>query len=339
MAQYLTLPNGSQFEIRQGETRAQALAKALQQYPEAFGFGQAAAAAQQPESGFVPALKSGVSSLKSDVAALAGRTGIMDQAAAEKYIKEQAEYQKRTFKPTETFGEAPVTKTLELLGGSVPYMAAPIAAGALAPAGALAFGAAGAASAAQFTGSNLSRQMQEGKALGETDVASAALASVPQAALDALSLKMLPGIRRIFGQAGKEISNDTAKAIAQQSVRDVAADYAVATGKAMGTSGLTEVGQQALERMQAGLALTDEKARDEYFESLVGGVVLGGVLSPAGRYVERRGQAKKNSKALGSPVQMPPRCSRPSTTRSRKKRMSLGAACTKTVQSTRRRCP
>lgn len=297
MAQYLTLPNGSQFEIRQGETREQALAKALQQYPEAFGFGQAAVSAAQPESGFVPALKSGVSSLKSDIAALAGRTGIMDQAAAEKYIKEQEEYQKRTFKPTETFGEAPVTKTLELLGGSVPYMVAPIAAGAVAPAGALALGAAGAASAAQFTGSNLSRQIQEGKTLGETDIASAALAAVPQAALDALSLKMLPGIRRIFGQAGKEISNDAAKAIAQQSIKEVAKDYTVATGKAMGTEGLTEVGQQALERLQAGLSLTDEKARDEYVESLVGGIVLGGVLSPAGRYVERRGQAKKEEAA------------------------------------------
>jgi hypothetical protein len=292
MAQYLTLPNGSQFEIRQGETREQALSKALQQYPEAFGFGQAAPT-ETPESGFVPALKSGISSLKSDVAALAGRTGIMDQAAAEKYIQEQADYQKRTFKPTATFGEAPVTKTLELLGGSFPYMAAPIAAGALAPAGALALGAAGAASAAQFTGSNLSRQMGEGKALGETDITAAALAAVPQAALDALSLKMLPGIRSIFGQAGKEISKDVAQAIAQQSVKEVAKDYAVATGKAMGTEGLTEVGQQALERLQASLSLTDEKARDEYLESLIGGAVLGGVLSPAGRYVERGRQAKK----------------------------------------------
>jgi hypothetical protein len=298
MAQYLNLPNGYSVEIKEGETREAALARAISKYPDIFGFGQAAAAAaQQPESGFVPALKSGVSSLKSDIAALAGRTGIMDQAAAEKYIKEQEEYQKRTFKPTETFGEAPITKTLELLGGSVPYMAAPIAAGAIAPAGALALGAAGAASAAQFTGSNLSRQMQEGKTLGETDVTAAALASVPQAALDALSLKMLPGIRRIFGQAGKEISTDAARAIAQQSVKEVAKDYALATGKAMGTEGLTEVGQQALERMQAGLALTDEKAREEYFDSLVGGAVLGGVLSPAGRYVERRGQAKKEEAA------------------------------------------
>ena len=291
MAQYLPLPDGSSVTIREGESPRDAWARAQKMYPEAFK--PAAASTEQPESGFVPALKSGVSSLKSDIAALAGRTGIMDQAAAEKYIQEQSDYQKRTFKPTETFGEAPVTKTLELLGGSVPYMAAPIAAGAIAPAGALALGAAGAASAAQFTGSNLSRQMQEGKTLGETDVTSAALAAVPQAALDALSLKMLPGIRSIFGQAGKEVSKDAAKAIAQQSIKDVAKDYTLATGKAMGTEGLTEVGQQVLERMQAGLALTDDKARDEYFDSLVGGAVLGGVLSPAGRYVERRGQSKK----------------------------------------------
>jgi hypothetical protein len=300
MAQYLNLPNGYSVEIKEGETREAALARAISKYPDVFGFGPATPEAQ-PESGFVPSLKSGVSSLKSDIAALAGRTGIMDQAAAEKYIKEQEDYQRKTFKPTATFGEAPITKTLELLGGSVPYMAAPIVAGgaaAMAPvtapvAGLLGLGAAGAASATQFTGSNLSRQMQEGKALGETDLGSAALAAVPQAALDALRFKMLPGIRNILGQVGKEVSKDAAQAIAQQGIKEVAKDYALATGKAMGTEGLTEVGQQFLERMQAGLALTDEKARDEYFDSLVGGVVLGGVLSPAGRYVERRGQAKK----------------------------------------------
>lgn len=58
----------------------------------------------------------------------------------------------------------------------------------------------------------------------------------------------------------------------------------------MGAEGITESAQQVLERMQAGLNLTDEKARDEYFQSLIGGAVLGGALSPAGRFVERSGE-------------------------------------------------
>ncbi len=256
---------------------------------------------ETPESGFTPALKSGFSELKSGLAALAGRSGIMDQAAAEKYIKEQEAYQQRTFKPTATFGEAPVTKTLELLGGSVPFMAAPIAAGALAAtapvaapvATALGLGAAGATSAGQFTGSFLRRQMEEGKTLGQTDLQSAVLASIPAAALDAVSFKMLPGIRQLLTAAGKEVTPSVAKRIAEQGVKEVAKDYALATGKSMGAEGLTEAGQQFFERLQAGLSLTDEKARDEYVDSLIGGAVLSGTLAPAGRFVERRGQAKK----------------------------------------------
>ncbi len=298
MAKYLPLPDGTSVTIREGETPQDAWARAQRMYPEAF---QSAAPASTAESGFTPALKSGYSELKSGIAALAGRTGIMDQEAAEKYIKEQEAYQQRTFKPTATFGEAPVTKTLELLGGSLPYMAAPVVAGgavALTPLTGTAatiagLGAAGAASAGQFTGSNLRRQMEEGKALGETELGAAAAAALPQAALDMVSFRMIPGIRQLFTTAGKEIAPAAAKRIAEQGVKDIAKDYTLATGKAMTAEGLTEAGQQVLERMQAGLSLTDEKARSEYIDSLIGGAVLGGVLSPAGRYVERRGEAAK----------------------------------------------
>ena len=179
MPQYLPLPDGTSVTIREGETPQDAWARAQQMYPEAFGVKPTLQ--EQPQGGFVPALKAGISGLKSDVAALAGRTGLMNEAEAEKYIKEQEEYRKRTFKPTEEgWTEAPFTKTKELLGGSLPYMAAPLAAGVLAPAGAAAVGAAGLASLGQFTGSNISRQMEEGKKLGETNLGYAAAAAVPQ---------------------------------------------------------------------------------------------------------------------------------------------------------------
>jgi hypothetical protein len=257
--------------------------------------------AANPQSGFIAASKAGLASLKSDVATLAGRTGLMDEAAANKYIQEQEAYRQKTFKPTETFGEAPVTKTLELFGGSLPYMAAPIAAGvgALAlPGAAIAAPiAAGLTSAAQFTGSNLSRQMAEGKTLGETELGSAAAAAIPQAALDVFAFKLLPGIRGIFAAAGKKVPEKLLLDATKQSVGKITADYTLATGKAAGMEGLTEAGQQVLERLQAGLSIDDEKARDEYFDSFIGGAVLGGVIAPGGRYIERAGEQGKQKAA------------------------------------------
>ena len=303
MAQYLPLPDGSSLKLREGETPAQGWARAQQMYPEAFA---RAAPTEEPKGGFMPATKAGIASLKSDVAALLGRTGVIDIPTAEKYMQEQEEYQRQVFKPTEKgWMEAPGTKIAELLGGSVPYMAAPIVAGAAATtlpvsapvAAGLGLGAAGLASAAQFTGSNIQRQVEEGKRLAETELGAAAAAAVPQAALDMVSFRMMPGIRRIFMQAGKDVPEAAAKKIAEQGVKDVAKDYAVATGKSMGVEGLTEAGQQVLERLQAGLNIADPAARSEYFDSFIGGAVLGGAISPAGRFIERGSQQRKEEAA------------------------------------------
>jgi GNAT superfamily N-acetyltransferase len=296
----IQLPDGSLVENIPDEiTPREAKARIIKAYPQ-----------YAPESGdvFVPALKSGVSLAQEAGYALAGRTGLMDEAAAQKAIEEEQAYQQRVFKPTEEgFLEAPVTKTLELLGQSLPFMVLPVAAAgatlALPFTGAAAtvagLGAAGLASGAQFTGTNLLRQMEptdeapQGKSIGETDLGDAALAAVPQAALDVLSLRMMPFIRGVFGQVGKDLSEEAARRIASKNLKDVAADYALATGKTMTVEGLTEAAQQSLERLQAGLTMTDEAARDEYLESFIGGAVLGGVLAPPGRYLERRAAQKE----------------------------------------------
>jgi hypothetical protein len=296
----IQLPDGSLVENIPDEiTPREAKARIIKAYPQ-----------YAPESGdvFVPALKSGVSLAQEAGYALAGRTGLMDEAAAQKAIEEEQAYQQRVFKPTEEgFLEAPVTKTLELLGQSLPFMVLPVAAAgatlALPFTGAAAtvagLGAAGLASGAQFTGTNLLRQMEptdeapQGKSIGETDLGNAALAAVPQAALDVLSLRMMPFIRGVFGQVGKDLSEEAARRIASKNLKDVAADYALATGKTMTVEGLTEAAQQSLERLQAGLTMTDEAARDEYLESFIGGAVLGGVLAPPGRYLERRAAQKE----------------------------------------------
>jgi hypothetical protein len=296
----IQLPDGSLVENIPDEiTPREAKARIIKAYPQ-----------YAPESGdvFVPALKSGFSGVQEAGYALAGRTGLMDEAAAQKAIEEEQAYQQRVFKPTEEgFLEAPVTKTLELLGQSLPFMALPVAAAGATlalpvtgPAATVAgLGAAGLASGAQFTGTNLLRQMEptdeapQGKSIGETDLGDAALAAVPQAALDVLSLRMMPFIRGVFGQVGKDLSEEAARRIASKNLKDVAADYALATGKTMTVEGLTEAAQQSLERLQAGLTMTDEAARDEYLESFIGGAVLGGVLAPPGRYLERRAAQKE----------------------------------------------
>lgn len=288
MAQKVQLPDGTFFPMKEGETPEQALMVAASVYPDAFAPQRPAAAG--PQSGGIAALKSGVSELKSDIATLLGRTGAIAPETAEKYIEEQKKYQARTFKPTEEgWTQAPVTKFSELLMGSVPYMAAPLAAGAAAatvgPVAAI--GAAGLASYGQFTGSFLSRQMETGKKLGETELGTAALAAIPAAALDTVSLRMIPGIRNILGAAGKEVTEAQAKAIAQQNLGRTLGDYVATSGRVAGIEGLTESAQQVLERMQAGLNISDEEARKEYFDSFVGGAVLGGTLAVPGRALER----------------------------------------------------
>jgi hypothetical protein len=269
----------------------------------------------QPQEGFMPSLKSSVSSLKADAAALAGRTGLMGLPEAEDYIAKQKAYQEKTYRPTEKgWTEAPLTKLGELAGGSLPYMVAPIVAGLAAPEalgiGALGLGAstvgAGLASATQFAGSGLSRQTDEGKKLGETNLGAAALAAIPQAALDVFGLKMVPGIGKMFEKAGIDISEKAARDIAKEGLAKTITDYTLTTGKTMGTEGLTEAAQQVFERLQAGLSITDPEAQKEYFDNFIGGAVLGGVISPAGRYFERGAeQARFNRQQQAEPAEVP----------------------------------
>ena len=285
---YLRLPNGSYVETPEGMSDRDAFAKAREKFPEAFE------PVATPKSGGVAAAKAGFQELKGDIAALAGRTGLMDVEEAAKYKAAQERKAQRIFKPTEeNWLEAPVTKFSELLGGSLPYMAAPaVAGGAALLGGAPALGIAGAAglaSGTQFAGSNISRQMAEGKKLEETDLG-AALATAPfQAALDVTAGRLIPGIGKIFGAAGKKITPEMAEQIAKQNLTKTALDYGVKTGVVAGAEGLTEAGQQLLERLQAGLNITDAQAREEYFQSFVGGAVLGGTLALPGRYAQRRG--------------------------------------------------
>jgi hypothetical protein len=260
------------------------------------------AEAPTPEGGFLAAAKSSGYQLAADTKRLAGRTGIMDTEKAEASAKESEKTAAETFKPTEEgWTESPWLKFKELAGQSAAYTVAPLAAGVLAGtapvSGALGLTAgvagalgAGLASAAQFTGSNLSRQVQEnGVRLADTDLMAAGAAAIPQAMLDVVSFKMMPGINKIFKSAGKELTEEQLKAIAQ---RNILTNVGMTGGKVAGVEGLTEVGQQFLERLQAGISTTDAGAREEYLDSLIGGAVLGGAFGGVSG-VGARGRAQR----------------------------------------------
>lgn len=296
MAKYLTLPDGSSFQMKEGQSPAEAMQAAIQLYPDAFGFGQDAPT--QDTKGFKAAAAAGFERLKGETALTAGKLGLMDTAAAEQYQKEKEAAAQKRFTPTEEgWTEAPFQKFKETLGGSVPYMLAPAAAGLAAVAApvsapvaaGLGLVGAGALSAGQFTGTNLARQMDTGKTLEQTSLSSAVGAALPQAALDTAAMALLPGVGKLFGSVGSKLTTEQARAIASQTLGKAALDYTAKTGLAMGREGLTETVQQVLERVQAGLAIADPEARKEYIDSFIGGSVLAGAGAPIGRAFERSG--------------------------------------------------
>jgi len=259
-----------------------------------------------PDTGFTGALKSSAEQIQADYERIKGKLGFKSVEEAEKAAQEHEQKAQKVFKPTEEgWLEAPWTKLKETAGGSLPYMALPVAAGAaalalpeavaaapvlggLATAGeALGMGAAGLTSAAQFTGSNLSRQVQEGKSLQDASLMQAAAAAIPQAALDVVGLKYVPGIQKIFKSVGQDISEQAAKKMLEQGTLRTAGQYIAGGAKIAGIEGATEAGQQFFERLQAGLNIADADARKEYLDNFIGGAALGAVAAPFGVHGER----------------------------------------------------
>jgi len=253
----------------------------------------------EPETGFIAGAKAGFQRLLGDIEALKAANDI---EGAEQKAKEYREQAARIYKQPELL-EAPWEYLKGLAGQSAAYMVAPVAAGAAAAFGApaLGLGALGtsiaatgatfATSALQFSGSNLTRQLEENVSAKDLKVLNAVAASVPQAALDTLSLRMVPGLRGIFAKAGVELGEKEAAQIAKESI-------VINMAKSSGTEGVTEAAQQVFERAQAGLNLTDAEARKEYFDNFIGGALLGGAISVPGTIYERgKAQAQLDAKA------------------------------------------
>ena len=161
----------------------------------------------------------------------------------------------------------------EVFGEQIPQLGAGLGAAAatavLAPTAPFVAGAAaaGVATAPILFGNNIQRQ-EDRVAAGEldsVDVGAALRATFGQAALEGLADKILLG--GVLRPLGKSIFTRTG----------------VRAGTGAGTESLTEVGQQMLERAQAGLPIDSEDAIAEYREAAIaGGLVGGGTRSTIG---------------------------------------------------------
>jgi hypothetical protein len=272
-----------------------------EEYAKYSGMPITAKPGEQAKGAFSGSFGRSIYNLAADLALTQGRiTGNTEEAEAT--AKRLREYGAKTYTDTtKGWKEDPIAKIQELAGGSAPYMIGPITAAL----GGTAAGATGLAatvapmiaSTVQFTGSNLQRQMEQNKKLADTNLLNAGLTAIPQAALDQIGFRFIPGIKRIFGAAGKEITDEAANALIKKSILVRAGEKALATGEGMAIEGGTEAAQQLLERLQAGLSITDADARKEYFDSFVGGAALAGTLGVSGQAIEsissRIGQTKQ----------------------------------------------
>ena len=213
------------------------------------------------------------------VGGLLGLEGL-EQYGAEVALENEADIQRKARFQTRLDDVEDVGSFGSFLGGiaaeSAPQMGASIAGGiagaklgaALGPVGALIGGIAGgtAANLPFFYGMNRERQkdaIDQGLRT-EIDEGAAALTAIPQAALDSIVDRLLVGglglTSRAVGGGG----------IFTRGVKGA--------GTGAVTEAPTEVGQQLLERAQAGLPIDDEEALAEYREAGIAGGLLGGSI-------------------------------------------------------------
>ncbi len=177
----------------------------------------------------------------------------------------------------ELVGEQLPQLGLGLAGAATTAVAAPIlGAGALATS-ALGLVAYGAAQAPILFGNNIQRRedVVGEENITDDDVYNALKATFGQAALESISGKLL--LKSPFKAIGRDITG--AKGL-----------FVRTTGRVAGggtTEGLTEIGQQMMERAQAGLPIDDEAAIAEYREAAIGGFLIGGGVRATG-FGERR---------------------------------------------------
>ena len=153
-------------------------------------------------------------------------------------------------------------------------------------------------------GQNRERQKQELARQGlpvEVDESAAALAAIPQTALESVGTIFITSVKKAGLKLNPEAfeSGGLFTKLVDKTTGTAPKRIAGAVGTGAVAEALTEVGQVYFERMQAGLDLTGQEAMDEYIEAgvaggLVGGVFKGGITGVS-EFSERKKKADKQT--------------------------------------------
>jgi len=277
----------------------------LESFNQQYALRSAVSAFQPPKekAGFFGSFKDAITTL-----------GLTDEAAA--YAANPTEENRQAFlkaaeskyKSVGGFGKGENWEAFkELLGGSLGALVAPIAGGvAGAAAGPLgAIGGFTGVSGAQYSIQNLRRQAEEqqaaaerGEEVPELELGKAATAAAAQAGLDVIpGALILKGLRK-FPVAQRLLTKDESSNKAADVLIDafnkgsVSLKGNVVKGVGLGVAFEVpqEIAQQALERWQAGLSLTDDEAKEEFKQAAIGAAILGGGFGAIGGYATYRGK-------------------------------------------------
>jgi len=256
----------------------------------------------KPRSGFFGAIDVGEDYLRSNlfsalqgVGEASGLEGMADYFGdkAEKVKEEAAQKSEGLTR----FSDVSLGKTPkfvgETIGQALPQIGTALGVGAVAALAAPVVGvtaAVGATIGALATnlpllmGANRERQKEVDIAEGrpvEVDEGAAFITAIPQALLETIGLKFITKVAQVGGHfnpikfetAGLFTKLSKAKPKTAGGLRITGAAASGAT-----VEGLTEIGQQVLERYQAGLDITGDDAYEEYLEAAVAGGIVGGAI-------------------------------------------------------------
>lgn len=310
---YLQLPDGTYFQFDDALSDSQAFDLAKRKHPDAFGI--------KPQEGVMAALKKGF-----EQTASSGITGIRSMfgdpvAAAQAGLEQQQNIANRYADQVgwdrvvqkyqdpngglfpaigEVARQVPLALAeqapnigLSIAGAKIGAMGGTALAPMLGPfaaAGPIVGGAVGAftPSFVQQLGGNVERQQQETP--GQVNFGTAATAALPQAALDTVGMAVPLGKTIVGKILGPTVEGYFAKGAAGAAEK-LAKESLMATlakGTAVGVMAEvpTEVAQQMIERLQAGLPLLSDDALTEYKETAYQTGLLG-PIGAAGRFTDR----------------------------------------------------
>ena len=276
----------------------------------------------QEELGFLGALREGSTVLGDVPEAFSFATG--RKGAREELVKARETEEKRAtgFGADKSLDENWQTLK-EMAGESLGQLAAPAAAGlagTFTGGPLVGLGAAAATAYTQYGVQDLARQAEEDKARiarGEEPLGpmpgKAAVAATGQTLLDFAGARffrplaeLFPFARPLLGGGSKKAAGEAAEAVVE-AARKGQITYAggIARGTAKGAAFEMpqEIAQTALERWQAGLPLDDDSALEEYKQSAVGALVLGGGV---GAVSGGLGVAKERAASEAPPAAEPP---------------------------------